>query len=248
MQYHNLDQFSLPAELCARPLCLIGVTGLDVINNAVHKTIWDAFHSNRRAERAPVNFKLLNSSHEFPIIKPKRNSYEWYIPKGILKRNWMNKHLNEIPAVIVIFYDLDSNDPQWSEKMIECSSKVQSVRASIEGRNTRITLVLIQQTPPLPASEDVQAAERAAVLRGSCELDEKLLFVLPLGDHLHGYIVRLESAFYDLAKNYYHQEARNIKSHRDHLNKTTHQYLFVRHQFKMAFLYELKQDKNAAHK
>lgn len=248
MQYHNKDQFSLPPELCARPLCLVGITGLDIINNIIHKTIWDAFHSNRRVERASVNFKLLNNAHEFPIIKPKRNSYEWYIPKGILKRNWMNKHLNEVPAVIVIFYDLDWNDPQWNEKMIECSSKVQSVRASIEGRNTRITVVLIQQTAPLPASEDVLAAERAAVLCGSCELNSKSLFVLPLGDHLQGYIVRLENAFYDLAQNYYHHEARNIKSHRDHLNKTTHQYLFVRHQFKMGFLYELKQDKNAAHK
>jgi hypothetical protein len=57
---------------------------------------------------------------------------------------------------------------------------------------------------------------------------------------------RLENAFYDLAKNYYNHEARNIKSHRDHLNKTTHQYLFVRHLFKMGFLNELKQDGHTA--
>lgn len=61
-------------------------------------------------------------------------------------------------------------------------------------------------------------------------------------------LFRLENAFYDLAQNYYHHEARNIKSHRDHLNKTTHQYLFVRHLFKMGFLNELKQDGHAAHK
>jgi hypothetical protein len=58
----------------------------------------------------------------------------------------------------------------------------------------------------------------------------------------------LENAFYDLAQNYYHHEARNIKAHRDHLNKTTHQYLFVRHLFKIGFLNELKQDGHTAHK
>lgn len=118
----------MPPELVAKPLALIGVSGLDVVNNAIHKTIWEMFNSNRRVERAPVLFKIISNAHEFPVIKPKRTSYDWYIPKGILKRNWMNKHLYEIPAVMVIFYDLDWNDAQWREKMIECSSRVQSMR------------------------------------------------------------------------------------------------------------------------
>lgn len=109
-------------------------------------------------------------------------------------------------------------------------------------------MVLIQSTPPLPTSEDVLASERAAALCASCELNSKSLFILPHGDHLYGNAIRLEGAFYDLAGNYYRQEVRNIKMHRDHLNKTTHQYLFVRHQFKMAFLSELIQDYHAAHK
>lgn len=57
-----------------------------------------------------------------------RSSYEWYIPKGILKRNWMNKYLNDIPSVVVVFYDLDWNDPLWNEKKMECASRVQSLR------------------------------------------------------------------------------------------------------------------------
>lgn len=141
------EQPDLPPELCAKPLALIGVSGLDTVNNAVHKLVWDAFSSNRRVDRAPVQFKLIGeyfntpsriklddrnfpsgNAHEFPVIKPKRNSYDWYHPKGILKKNWMNKYLNEVPAVMVAFYDLDWNDTQWSEKMIECASRVQSMR------------------------------------------------------------------------------------------------------------------------
>ncbi|XP_069669154.1 trafficking protein particle complex subunit 11 [Periplaneta americana] len=242
------DPFDFPPELCSKPLALIGLTGLDTLNNAVHRAIWDAFSNSRRQYRAPVQFKLLDPAHEFPPMKPKRNSYDWYIPKGIIKRNWMNKHLNEMPAVVVIFYELDWDDPFWNEKSIECSSRVQSVRAALEGRNTRIAVILVQQTAPLPTGEDMLAAERAAALCTSCELNAKSLFVLPHGDHLQGYTHRLENAFYDLAQNYYHHEARNIKSHRDHLNKTTHQYLFVRHLFKMGFLNELKQDGHTAHK
>lgn len=36
-------------------------------------------------------------------------------------------------------------------------------------------------------------------------------------------IYRLENAFYEQAQAYYHQEARKVKSHKDFLNKTTHQ-------------------------
>ena len=36
-------------------------------------------------------------------------------------------------------------------------------------------------------------------------------------------MLRLENAFYELSQSYYHAEARRVKSHRDFLNKTTHQ-------------------------
>ncbi|KAK2581512.1 hypothetical protein KPH14_005173 [Odynerus spinipes] len=239
--------FELPAELTAKPLALIGLSGLD-ITNPIHRSIWDAFNNNRRPDGTAVQFKLLGPKHEFPTMKPQRNSYEWYIPKGILKRNWMNKYLNEIPAVVVVFYDLDWSDPLWNEKKIECASRIQSLRAALEGRSTKVALVLIQcSAPPPPDSEDVVATERATALCGACELPPNLLYVLPHWDHLSGYISRLESAFYQLAQNFYHHEYRIIRSHRDQLNKVVHQYLFVRHQFKMGFLNELKQDQPQKH-
>lgn len=62
---------------------------------------------------------------------------------------------------------------------------------------------------------------------------------------------RLESALFDLAQNFYHHEYRIVKGHKDQLNKTqkcSHKHLCVRHQFKMAYLNELKQDHNLAQK
>lgn len=242
------DNTEFPPDIIVKPLALAGLAGLDTINNAIHKAIWDAFSNNRRADRAPVRFKLLNNTFEFPVVKPKRSSYEWYIPKGILKKNWIQKRINLIPAIVVIFYDMEWNDPQWNEKIIECASRVQSIRAAVEGHATRVGVVVVQSGLSPPPSEYMLGAERAQALCAACEIQSKSLFVLPHSDHLMGYIIRLENAFYDIAQNYYHHETKNIKQHKDHLNKTTHQYLFVRHQFKLGYLNELKQDLSTAHK
>jgi len=40
----------------------------------------------------------------------------------------MKKHLHSLPALVVVFYDLDWNDPQWKEKQTECASRVAVVR------------------------------------------------------------------------------------------------------------------------
>lgn len=53
------EQHDLPLELCVKPLALVGISGLDTVNNAIHKLIWEAFSNSRRAERAPVKFKLI---------------------------------------------------------------------------------------------------------------------------------------------------------------------------------------------
>jgi hypothetical protein len=63
-------------------------------------------------------------------------------------------------------------------------------RAALDGRSSRIALILVQQTAPLPTGEDSLADERAAALCTGCELNAKALFVLPHGDHLQGYTHR----------------------------------------------------------
>ncbi|RXM28072.1 Trafficking protein particle complex subunit 11 [Acipenser ruthenus] len=216
-------QWDLPPELCCRPMAFVALTGLDMVYNAVHRAIWDAFCANRRADRVPISFKILPGDHEYPKCRTKRTSYEWYIPKGILKTGWMNKHLNLVPALVVVFYELDWDEAQWKEKQSECATKVEIVRTSLQGRNTKVAVVLIQKKTPLPPGEDLIASERAAALCNACDLSGKSLFVLPHTDHLVGYIIRLENAFYEHSQTYYYAEIRRVKSHKEFLNKTTHQ-------------------------
>lgn len=65
------DGVEWPEELCVQPQALVGVLGLDVSSNQIHRTIWDALVSSRRQDRAPVHFKLLPPVHDFPPVKPK---------------------------------------------------------------------------------------------------------------------------------------------------------------------------------
>ncbi|XP_061402767.1 trafficking protein particle complex subunit 11-like [Musca vetustissima] len=241
----NVDSTSLPSELLVAPQPLIGLCGLDINRNAVHKTIWDAFSSNRKAERASVQFKLLPNNYEFPVAKPKRNSYEWYHPKGILKRNWMLKHLHVLPSVVVLFQDIEWNDSQWTEKQLQCVAALQTLKNALQERNTRICLVLLQKSPPLPPGEDMLASERAASLTTACGINSKMLFILPHSEHLMGYVLRLESAFVDMAQSYYTLMSKRIRTHRDQLT-AAHTTLKIRHQFKLGFVAEMRQDFSTA--
>lgn len=91
-------------------------------------------HSKLKIHRAYVFNRVcslmcdLSISIQLFLLWCQRTSYEWYIPKGILKTGWMNKHLNLVPALVVLFYELDWDDPQWKEKQSECATKVEIVR------------------------------------------------------------------------------------------------------------------------
>nr|XP_045621115.1 trafficking protein particle complex subunit 11-like isoform X2 [Procambarus clarkii] len=241
----EFDPYGLPPEAATPPHALIGMMGLD-IEKATHKAVWEAFALNRRTDRTPLHFRLLSNDFQMPLMKQKRQSYEWYIPKGILKSNWISKYLYHVPALIVLFYDLDWNDSNWTEKKNDLAGRVQTLKTAMGGRNSRVALVLIQSGISVPG-EDTGAAEKAATLCTACDLPAKHLFVLPHSDaHLLGYTVRLENALSEIAWTFYLGEAKGVRAHRDFLNKTNHTLLFVRHQFKLGFLNELRNDPQTA--
>lgn len=65
------SQWDFPVELCCRPMAFVTLTGLDVVYNAVHRAVWDAFCANRRADRVPISFKVLPGDHEYPKCRVK---------------------------------------------------------------------------------------------------------------------------------------------------------------------------------
>ncbi|CAO1400963.1 unnamed protein product [Diamesa tonsa] len=234
---------SLPSELISNNQPLIGFAGL-TLNNPTHNAIFESF--SNRYERQPIQFKLIANNYEFPSAKPKRQSYEYYNPRNILKRNWMLKHLHVLPSCIVLFQDIEWHEPQWAEKQKNCATQIQQLKNSLQDRFTRIAIVLLQKSSQSLANDDLLASERAASLTNLCGINAKQLFLLPYNDpHLLGYTVRLESAFLEHAQSYYIQMLKQIRVHRDQLTGA-HQTLKVRHQFKMGFLSEMRFDSSTA--
>lgn len=150
-----------------------------------------------------------------------------------------------LPSLIVLFQEIEWNDPQFSEKQLQCAAHIQQLKNSLTDRNTRLAIVLLQKTAPSLMNDDLVASERAANLTSCCDINAKQLFVLPYNDHLMGYTMRLEISFLELAQSYYIQMIKQIRQHRDMLS-ATHYTLKVRHQFKLGFISEMRFDYSTA--
>lgn len=95
--------------------------------------------------------------------------------------------MHVLPAVIVLFQDIDWNDPQWTEKQYQCASLMQTIKNLTHGRNTKLAIVLLQKSSPNSAGElDSISNERTANLASVCDIHQKMIFVLPYNDHLMG--------------------------------------------------------------
>ena len=55
-------------------------------------------------------------------------------------------------------------------------------------------------------------------------------------------LCRIEEAFYKKALQYYSSQIQTVRSHKEMLSKQLHHLLLIRHQFKIAFYTEMKQD------
>jgi hypothetical protein len=143
----------------------------------------------------------------------------------------------------VVFFELDWNEPNWKEKEMECATKLELVRQSLQERSTRVILILIQKHPNIPNDGDNGVArERYPSLCAACSIKNNYLFLLH-AEHLTGYINKLEGdAFSEPTQLYYTLEIKSVKAKRDALVKVTHQFLFVRLAMKIAFFNEMKQD------
>ena len=92
---------TLPSELLATPIPPVALVGLDATSN--HAPIWKAM-AEGGVTRSLRWLLIDDPGNDLPKSpKARRTSYEWFIPKGILKTNWMTKHLNQVPSVAVVF-------------------------------------------------------------------------------------------------------------------------------------------------
>ena len=124
--------------------------------------------------------------------------------------------------MVLVWSDADLRD-----KVVDCSAQLANLRQALQCRTTKLALVLVQRSRPgAAAAEDggaVSAAESVTQLCTECELSSRAVFTLLVnGDELPHSVVKLENSLRDMAQNYYHSEIKNIRGHREMINKTTH--------------------------
>uniref|UniRef100_A0A914GRR5 Trafficking protein particle complex subunit 11 domain-containing protein n=1 Tax=Globodera rostochiensis TaxID=31243 RepID=A0A914GRR5_GLORO len=250
---------------------LIYFTGLDLSTNPQHSAIFNAF-VNKTGERSStaVHYKMLTAGSELftscsrsmsssvdsgarassPLFTSAELSGSTALPArsgvmAMVKRRWPLKYLEDRPALIVNFVDLDWDHTAWLEKRAECESKINALRQSIGQRETKLALVLIQRQKAASMDEPM-ANEKALELCQHCRLNSRLLFVFPrLSDEraLKERVNRLEKAFHGIAQEFYQACFKRIRS-RNVPNNDAH--LLVRQQFKLAFISELREDRHSA--
>ena len=81
-----------------------------------------------------MNFTFVPLDQSYPVCKRKKENLDLYLPDGALKINWMVKQLEQIPAVLCFFVDLEFNDPNMGNRLQEIKSKLDILRQSLENR------------------------------------------------------------------------------------------------------------------
>ncbi|KAJ1374939.1 hypothetical protein KIN20_038147 [Parelaphostrongylus tenuis] len=232
-----MDPVEAGEWLNGRPQQLVFLTGLDPTNKESHSALVSTL-GVRSPDRPPLNLRLVSGELGMPQKVEEKGG------KGILRRDWPLKYLERIPALIVLFLDLDWDHSSWSEKKTEAESKCASLRASA-GNASRLAVVLLQQRSVPTSGDDPLATERAHELCQICHLTPRQLFVLPVLGDLTGYVSKLESALHELAQGFYQQKLKAIRARSIPNNSPA---LVVRQLFKLAFLSELRQDTHTAYR
>lgn len=98
------------------------LTGLDPTNDRFHADIANTFMQNNDSTS---RYELLATQYE-KFEATKKTALRSNV--GILRLNWINKYTQRRPAVVLIFVDLEWDDPNFSEKKTECESKIHSLK------------------------------------------------------------------------------------------------------------------------
>jgi len=60
------EHFKLPAEVVQPARAFVGLVGLNHVQNAIHRSIWDSFTVSRKQDRLLISFKAFEGNHEYP--------------------------------------------------------------------------------------------------------------------------------------------------------------------------------------
>ncbi|KAF2077555.1 hypothetical protein CYY_001173 [Polysphondylium violaceum] len=161
-------------------------------------------------------------------------SSESYEPQGILKANWIHKNTSSIPSVVTLFIQWPEDKSPKSHEII--LSQIDTVKSNIKNRNIKLMIVIVTS-----ATIDTYD-EKVTIMRRKADIDPKY-FLFVTKTEIKMFTKKWEKLALELSDLYYKEECHTTKSQ---ITKTTHPYLNVRYQFKIAYYSEIRSDFNTS--
>ncbi|XP_062220107.1 uncharacterized protein LOC133919663 [Phragmites australis] len=222
-----------PEELRTPPLSLVSIVGCPELHPSISASL--------SSQQPPMNTLALPDFANASILarsgKTRDPLASPQAPAGILKKDWLLKHRTRFPVAVAALFRVDqvSGDPaQW----LQACSDLENLKSVIQGKNTKLVVVLIQPQAGDELSEDVTVA-----LRKRAEIDSKHLVVLVEQDETewNRSLNKLKNVFAKLCSSFYIEEGRRIKA-RIEKRSFSSVALSIRYCFKVAVYAEFRRD------
>lgn len=139
-------------------------------------------------------------------------------PDGLINTQWIRKHQDLVPSVLLCFYALTSDPSLATLCDNQIKTDVNNIRAllSQSGYKTRLAVVLLSDHVPYSASGD-SLQERLEIIRRGCGLDSRALFLVPPSDsreELERVAENMLTTLYSVSLDYYRDLGRHSRKKR----------------------------------
>jgi trafficking protein particle complex subunit 11 len=209
-----------PTELRAAPRRVVALLRLESLHEplAAQLTAHHGFHVLSIAD-VDAERKFLP---EVPERKP-QNHYETYVANGILKKAWVEKHTQLVPAVVVVLFEWEEK-PTWKAVEAEVGNRIDRIRHDSRHRPVQILCVRVVHTQQ--TLDEREEAARQASFRKRADLEPSCILSANCETPVTA-ARRLAPTLRELADVGYKMEARRLKQVKACV-KTTQAALYVR--------------------
>ncbi|KAJ3205854.1 hypothetical protein HDU67_008582, partial [Dinochytrium kinnereticum] len=193
-----------------------------------HVVLWEKGHllPGRKPMLPPTN-RPVPIAHS--MLSPLNSSSTLY-PDGLMTPAWVKRHREEIPSIVVAFFDLHmaSQEEKMSqqgnaverEKDAIMINEINEKRRNAQDRGIKFAVVIVLSVNPtdIPNLED-----RVTFIRRGSSLDSKnSLFILPPASYasqsdIQEFVANLQRQLHEHSINYYREHGKRIKKKKSKL-------------------------------
>eukprot|EP01041_Mallomonas_annulata_P009551 gene9551-19851_t len=236
-----MDKF--PRELVNDPkpqVFVVGtVDGEPDIHQKLIQTLKEINFDGDQKDAMALEYRSIPTTYVFP---DKKVPSDQICTEGILKSNWMLKHFEYLPSVIVIVttFCVDWPAGEWIRRETITQDLLTKMKLSVSARDAKVIVVAVKTGSGSLDKEILE--ERANSMRRHLQLEGRSLTILGLSDFLSqsSSIKRLAKTLRELSINYYVLLSKKYKNIDKLSNKLSEVILLARYNFKTSYLYEFQ--------